>query len=149
MLQQHDTGTQSQARVVRLAAYAPSLRGPASHWIEVTPLRGSGTADDPYKLGSGGAQLTEAAQGFMEMLYEAGWVLKDFGWPAWYATAECQGFLANPTGLADATEQQLAMLLTALARKDRFAEGTLADAKAERRIWSISPSICWRLTGRT
>jgi hypothetical protein len=79
-------------------------------------------------MGSGGPYLTKAALDFIEMLYEAGWVLQDFDWSAWAAAAEGRAFLSNPANLASATELDLAMVLTTLAHMDRFSEGTLANA---------------------
>ena len=124
----YDRGIRSQTRIARLAAYAPALRGPADTWIETTPPRGSGTSSDPYVMGSGVPHLTQAALDFVQMLYDTGWVLNDFDWVGWVDTAEGRALHSDVSAVAAATEMQLAMLLTALVRGDRFAEGTLADA---------------------
>lgn len=123
-----DNDTRSQTRISRLAAYAPALRDPMDHWIEITPLRGSGTGSDPYVMGSGTPRLTKAALEFVEMLYDAGWVLEDFDWVRWADTAQDRALHSDVGAVVTATEQQLAMLLTALVRRDRLAQGTLADA---------------------
>lgn len=122
----HDDGAPAADRLQRLAAYAPALRGSADTWIETTPPQGSGTAADPYVMGSGVPRLTRAALDFVQMLYDAGWVLTDFDWVGWVDTAEGRA-LHSDSEVAAVTEMQLAKLLTALIRRDRFADGTVAE----------------------
>ncbi|MBN9546990.1 MAG: hypothetical protein J0I19_16110 [Alphaproteobacteria bacterium] len=123
-----DSDTRAQTRIGRLAAYLPALRGPADTWIEITPLRGSGTVPDPYVMSSGVPRLTQAALEFVEMLYDAGWVLEDFDWVQWVETVEGRTLHSDVGAVAAATEPQIAMLLTALVRRDRFADGVVAEA---------------------
>lgn len=123
-----DSDAHSQTRISRLAAYAPVLRGPLDHWIEITPLRGSGTASDPYVMGSGVPRLTKAALEFVEMLYDAGWVLKGFDWVQWSKSEEGVAMFGNRNNLNRATEDQIARTLTTIVRQDRFVEGTFSDA---------------------
>ncbi|MBN9545435.1 MAG: hypothetical protein J0I19_08175 [Alphaproteobacteria bacterium] len=115
-------------RLQRLAAYAPALRGLADIWIETAPLRGSGTAD-PYVMGSGVPRLTQAALEFVQMLYDAGWILNDFDWAGWI-DSDGERFWNTPATVIGASEDDLAKLLTALVRQDRFVEGTLQEAFA-------------------
>lgn len=122
---------QSKNRLERLAVYAPALRGPSCAWIETVPPRGSGTASDPYVMGSGVPRLTQAALDFVQMLYDAGWVLTDFDWPAWI-DGDGERFWKTPAAVADASEDDLAMLLTAIVRRDRFTEGALQEAFANK-----------------
>jgi hypothetical protein len=51
-----------------------------------------------------------------------------FAWPEWLQTDEAHQLLADHTATAQATDEQLVKLLTALTRGDRFGEGTLANA---------------------
>lgn len=116
-------------RLQRLAAYAPALRGPADTWIETTPPRGAGTAANPYVMGSGVPRLTQAALEFVQMLYDAGWILNDFDWSGWI-NSDGERFWKTPATVIGASEDDLAKLLTALVRQDRSVEGTLQEAFA-------------------
>jgi hypothetical protein len=71
--------------------------------------------------------LTPEAERFVQVLYDYGYV-RDFDWPSWAGTAEAAALRADPDALALATMDQLERLLTCLARADRLAEGTLAEA---------------------
>jgi hypothetical protein len=51
-----------------------------------------------------------------------------FAWPEWMQTDEAQRLLADHAAIAEATDEQLVRVLTALKRGDRFGEGTLANA---------------------
>jgi hypothetical protein len=122
-------GTPAADRLQRLAAYVPALRGPAGTWIEARPPRGSETAADPYLMSSGVPRLTQAALGFVQMLYDAGWILSDFDWAGWI-DSDGERFWKTPATMIGASEDDLAKLLTALVRQDRFVEGTLQEAFA-------------------
>jgi hypothetical protein len=64
---------------------------------------------------------------FLQTLYDYGYVW-EFDWPSWCKTAEAEALRDDPDALAGASEEQLARLLTALARADRFCEGALSEA---------------------
>lgn len=66
------------------------------------------------------------AQEFVEAAYDLGWVT-NLDWPEWMQTPEAVELLQNPAHIAGATADQLANLLTALIRRDRFCEGDLAS----------------------
>jgi hypothetical protein len=72
--------------------------------------------------------LTAPAAEFVSAAYAAGWVLRDFDWPAWKDTPEAVQLRNDPDALEQATVVQLARLLTVLIRQDRFVEGALANA---------------------
>lgn len=61
----------------------------------------------------------------------AGWVRPDINWVAWANTDDALAMRKDPERLARATPEDLAHLITALVRADRFNEGLLLDALQE------------------
>ncbi len=115
-------------RLARLATYLPELKNNPKHFVQFIPQEGRGTADDPLVLGTGVPILSAFGNQFVAMAYEAGWVEKGFNWPEWQKTEEFNALLFDRAFLASANEHQLARLLTAIIRKDRFADGTLTHS---------------------
>ena len=74
------------------------------------------------------SSLSSEAIAFNKMIYQEGWILDGFEWPEWAQTDEFKDLFSNPEALAKASADQLAKLLTALVRKERFCEGTMASA---------------------
>jgi len=74
------------------------------------------------------SSLSPEAKAFNKMIYQEGWILDGFDWPEWTKTDEFKDLFSKPETLAKAATHQLAKLLTALARKERFCEGTMASA---------------------
>ena len=74
------------------------------------------------------SSLSPEAKAFNKMIYQEGWILDGFDWPEWAKTDEFKDLFSKPEALAKASAHQLAMLLTALTRKERFCEGTMASA---------------------
>ena len=74
------------------------------------------------------SSLSPEAKDFNKMIYQEGWILDGFDWPEWAQTDEFKDLFSKPEALAKASADQLAMLLTALLRKERFCEGTMASA---------------------
>ena len=74
------------------------------------------------------SSLSPEAKAFNKMIYQEGWILDGFEWPEWAQTDEFKDLFSKPDSLAKASAHQLAKLLTALARKERFCEGTMASA---------------------
>lgn len=70
--------------------------------------------------------LGRDAQAFYKAAYDYGWV-QNFAWMEWRQTPEAIALRDQPDILAGADPQQLANLLTALIRADRFCEGSLAS----------------------
>lgn len=98
-----------------LARFVPALEAPgfaAGTWHEEEGVF-------PY------ANLGEAASALVQAAYADGWVLPGFDWPEWIGTAEAQALRDAPS---TAGAEDLARLLTAVIRQDRFAEGALLDA---------------------
>ena len=77
------------------------------------------------------SSLSPEAKAFNKMIYQEGWILDGFDWPEWTKTDEFKDLFSKPESLAKASDHQLAKLLTALARKERFCEGTMASACAD------------------
>jgi hypothetical protein len=90
------------------------------------PDTGTGTRDDPWKFGW--YQLSEVGSKFIKMLYDAGWVMRDFDWPNWAWSEKAQRLCSDRTTLVTANYDQLAKLLTALVRQDRFYDSALEEA---------------------
>lgn len=107
-----------------LAAFLPLFEEPGfvfGSWHggqEVSP----GVLTMPY------FSLGETASSFVYMAYDQGWVLAGFNWPDWQGTEEAIALRADPAALANASPEQLAKLLTAVIRQDRFVEGALNGA---------------------
>jgi hypothetical protein len=59
------------------------------------------------------------------------WVRPDIDWPAWSETPDALALRREPGRLERATADDLARLITALVRGDRFNEGLLLDALEE------------------
>jgi uncharacterized protein DUF6508 len=57
-----------------------------------------------------------------------GWVVTGFDWPAWLAGDEGRALRDEPAALEAATPDQLAHLITAIVRSDRFTDGSIAGA---------------------
>ena len=74
------------------------------------------------------SSLSPEAKAFNKMIYQEGWIIDGFDWPEWAQTDEFKDLFSKPEALAKASADQLAMLLTALSRKERFCEGTMASA---------------------
>lgn len=130
-----------------LAAFLPVFESPDfvfGHW-EQPPPDEDGTMHFPYFV------LNPDAERFMGTVGFHGWVLRGFDWIAWNATDEGIA-LRTAEGLSNATPQQLAQLLTALVRQDRFVEGALGQAYDEGLLDENrypSRHAGWRLTGRS
>jgi hypothetical protein len=74
------------------------------------------------------SSLSPESKAFSKMIYQEGWVLDGFDWPEWAQTDEFKDLFSKPEVLAKASAHQLAKLLTALSRKERFCDGTMASA---------------------
>lgn len=69
------------------------------------------------------------ATAFHKMVYKEEWVV-DYDWTEWVNTEEFKKMMESPNGIETATAVQLAKLITALVRKERFCEGTLSEASS-------------------
>jgi hypothetical protein len=107
-----------------LAAFLPRLESPDFSPGGFSEMRkeADGTLILPYWIPS------ETASDFIRMAYDTGWVWPDFDWVKWARTEEATRLHENEGAMASATEEQLAKLLTALIRQDRFVEGAMNAA---------------------
>jgi len=109
-------------RLDALAAFIPFLSDPkASFGTWAGGEENNGVLTMPW------FSLTPEAKRFLQMLYDYGYV-RAFDWSSWAGTAEAAALRDEPDALARASMGQLERILTCLARGDRFAAGTLADA---------------------
>jgi Family of unknown function (DUF6508) len=90
------------------------------HW-EVTPPTGGVHHLPYYKFGP-------VADAFTAAVGRGGWVIIGFDWRTWLEADEGRAFRDRPEAVAAATPDQLAKLLTAIVRSDRFVEGSIAGA---------------------
>ena len=77
------------------------------------------------------SSLSSEAKAFNKMIYQEEWIVDGFDWPEWAHTDEFKDLFSKPEALAKASAHQLAKLLTALARKERFCQGTMASAHSD------------------
>lgn len=82
--------------------------------------------------------FSSEASAFIDTCYQAGWVLEGFDWTTWINTPEAIKLRDNPDAMASATPDQIAKLLTALVRQERFSDGTLASAFKSGLLLAIS-----------
>ena len=110
-------------RVEALAAALPIVEAPdfeAGRWHDSE--KRDGVWSMPWY------ELSPAAEAFLRAVAESGLMLNGFDWPSWTKTPEAKALHGDRAALAQATPDQLAMLLTALIRQDRFNEGALGDS---------------------
>ena len=110
-------------RLRHLAALVPILEAPDAdfgRW-ELPPPR-----DGIYSLGY--YVFGPAAEAFRAAVGRGGWVITGFDWRSWMETEEGRSLRDRPEAVAAATPVQLARLLTAIIRSDRFVEGSIEGA---------------------
>lgn len=71
---------------------------------------------------------SDAAEKFIRAAYRLAWIVPGFNWNEWMDTVESKALREDAAVLARATPEQLAKLLTAYVRGDRFCEGALLQA---------------------
>ncbi len=72
-------------------------------------------------------EMGEAGQQFVSEMYELGWVY-DFDWMKWLGTPQGQQLTRGPEPIATASAADLAKVLTAIIRSERFGDGQLEGA---------------------
>jgi hypothetical protein len=110
-------------RLNALATLTPILESAGAdfgHWVVQPPA--NGVQSVPYY------SFGPTAQAFRAAVARGGWVIIGFDWMTWMATEEGGALRDQPKALALATPDQLARLLTAIIRSDRFVEGSIAGA---------------------
>jgi hypothetical protein len=81
--------------------------------------------------------LSPTAQAFAQDAADLGWVRGELDWGAWVETDEAATLRDDPTAIAGANSHQLAMMLTALIRMNRFSNGELASAYSSGMLTAI------------
>jgi len=82
--------------------------------------------DGVYSLGW--YEFGPTAAAFSAAVGRGGWVITGLDWGMWLQTDEGTALRDRPEALAAAGPDQLARLLTAIVRSDRFVEGSIAGA---------------------
>lgn len=72
--------------------------------------------------------MSEPAEQFVQDAYDHKWMMTGFDWPAWAKSNEGASLRFHPQTIEQAIVDQLAKLLTACIRSERFCEGALAEA---------------------
>jgi hypothetical protein len=110
-------------RLRLLADVLPFLEAPDAdfgHW-ELPPPR-----DGVESLGW--FEFGPAAEAWRAAVAAGSWVVAGFDWRTWLADSEGRALHDDPNAVKTATPDQLARLLTAIVRSDRFVEGSIAGA---------------------
>ncbi len=109
-------------RLRALADLVPLLESPDAdfgRW-EVPP-----PVDGVYHMGY--FVFGPTAEAFRAAVGRGGWIVIGFDWRTWLA-GDGRTFREDPQSVATASADQLAMLLTAIIRSDRFVEGSIEGA---------------------
>jgi hypothetical protein len=110
-------------RLRALADVLPALEAPDAdfgHW-ELPPPR-----DGVHSLGW--FEFGPTAEAWRATVARGDWIVVGFDWQAWLAGDEGRALRDDPAAIASATPEDLARLLTAIVRSDRFVEGSIAGA---------------------
>jgi hypothetical protein len=112
-----------EERLKALASFLPTFTDPTFKFGE---WRGGEVMDNDV-ITMPFYSLSPDAARFHKVLYEYGFI-RNFDWIAWAQTDECKVMRAVPSALDNVSEDQLARLLTGLARAERFSEGVMDEA---------------------
>jgi hypothetical protein len=110
-------------RLRALADVLPMLEAPDAdfgHW-ELPPPR-----DGVHSLGW--FEFGPTAEAWRAAVAQGDWIVGGFDWQRWLTGDEGRSLHDDPAAIASATPDQLARLLTAIVRSDRFVEGSIAGA---------------------
>jgi hypothetical protein len=110
-------------RLRALADVLPVLEAPNAdfgHW-ELPPPRDGVESLGWFEFGS-------TAEAWRAAVAAGSWVVAGFDWRTWLAGDDGRAVRDDPAAVATATPDQLAWLLTAIVRSDRFVEGSIAGA---------------------
>jgi hypothetical protein len=113
-------------RLEALAAFASKFSDKEASFGIWHPMTGEGTAENPHTFPW--FELSELGNEFLKTVYETGVILREFDWATWAHGPEGQELASDRKALSEANEDQLAKLLTAIVRQDRFVEGALSSA---------------------
>lgn len=119
---------QPPPRLDRLAGFARVFADPTFVAASFVPANSvpQGQRDSAWPLEF--VEYTSSVRAFIETAYEDDWVRTDVDWVAWSQTPAARTLHGDPAAVADASVTELAHLLTAVIRRERFVEGSLAGA---------------------
>jgi len=106
-----------------LASVLPALEAPDAdfgHWELPPPRDGIGSL--------GWFEFGPTAEVWRAAVAAGDWIHFGFDWRTWLAGDDGRSLRDDPGAIATATPDQLAWLLTAIIRSDRFTEGSIAGA---------------------
>jgi hypothetical protein len=106
-----------------LANVLPVLEAPDAdfgHWDLPPPKDGIGSL--------GWFEFGPTAEVWRAAVGAGDWIVGGFDWRTWLAGDDGRSLRDDPGAIATATPDQLAWLLTAIIRSDRFTEGSIAGA---------------------
>ena len=110
-------------RLRALADVLPILEAPDAdfgHW-ELPPPRNGVHSLGWFEAGP-------AAEAWRAAVARGEWIVVGFDWRAWLESDDGRSLHDHREAIANATPDQLAWLLTAIVRSDRFVEGSIAGA---------------------
>ena len=111
-------------RLLPLADLVPTLEAPDAdfgHWE-------GGSTDTDGVLQLPWFAFGPTGDAFIAAVGRGGWIIAGFDWMTWLQTDEGQALRDRPGVVETATPDQLARLLTAIVRSDRFVEGSIVGA---------------------
>lgn len=117
------TNEQAAPKTAQLASIATRFDNPAVLPQETPTMEAKGGTWTPVHL-----EHPEIISELTKLAYEDDWVRRDFDWPKWIRTAEARKLANDSKAMEQATTEQLAHLLTAIIRQDRFVDGAIMDA---------------------
>jgi hypothetical protein len=98
----------------------------ASHAFTFGQWVPSTTRDDGV-IELGWFEMSDEAQAFVAEMYDLGWVY-EFDWGRWLGSEAGRRLSSGPEAVTSATAADLAKLLTAIIRSERFSDGSIAGA---------------------
>jgi hypothetical protein len=119
-----DAAPLTQAQLRCLADWLPVLEAPdfsAGSWQ-------GGQTDEKGVIHMPWFEYDERIAGWPGACEGGSLIVMGFDWMTWMKTPEGQALSADPAAIAGASSADLARLVTAIVRGDRFTEGNLAGA---------------------
>ena len=119
-----DAAPLTPAQLRCLAAWLPVLEAPgfsAGRWQ-------GGDADEQGVIHMPWFEYDERIAGWPGACEGGTLIVMGFDWMTWLGTPEAQALSADPVAIERASSADLARLVTAIVRGDRFSEGNLAGA---------------------
>ena len=110
-------------QLLRLARWGDEFARPDFSLGEWVPAR----KDEAGVIQMGWYEQNEVARRFVSEMYQLGFV-HNFDWMAWLGTPGAKRYLTGPEAVATADADDLARLLTAIIRGERFSDGELEGA---------------------